>query len=141
MSAVGSNQFDAILHKTNEWLRDVMQELDWDDRHRAYHALRAVLHTLRDRLSLEEAVDLAAQLPVLIRGMYYEGWQPNKVPVRDRSALQFIEHIQAAYPEETSEEVERITHAVFRVVSKHVTAGEIRDICACLPEQLRELWS
>jgi uncharacterized protein (DUF2267 family) len=60
--------FDATVHKTNEWLNDVMDALSSRDQHQAYAAMRATLHALRDRLTVEEVAQLGAQLPMLIRG-------------------------------------------------------------------------
>ena len=66
-----------------------MGELDWENEHKAYLALRTVLHTLRDRLSVEEAVQLGAQLPMLIRGFYYEGWTLKQKPTKERHKTEF----------------------------------------------------
>jgi uncharacterized protein (DUF2267 family) len=49
MSLTGLEVFDETLHKTNTWLKEIEQELG-PGRRRAYQALRAVLHCLRDRL-------------------------------------------------------------------------------------------
>ncbi len=62
--------FDTTLHKTHAWLKAAMEALGTEDRHRAYMALRAVLHALRDRLTVEEAAQLAAGLPMLLRGLF-----------------------------------------------------------------------
>src|SRR6266851_4782007 len=78
MSTTGLEVFDTTVQKTNIWLKDIMQALGWEDRHKAYVALRITLHALRDRLTPEEASQLGAQLPMLIRGLYYEaGHQPG----------------------------------------------------------------
>lgn len=73
MSITGLDVFDKSLNKTNEWLQDLMDELNFSQRKQAYQALRATLQTLRDRMIVEEAAHLGAQLPMLIRGFYYEG--------------------------------------------------------------------
>ena len=75
MSTTGLPVFDTTVQETNLWLKAVMDGLHTDDRHLAYLALRATLHALRDRLGPENAVHLAAQLPMLVRGLYYEGWR------------------------------------------------------------------
>ena len=140
MATTKLRQFDAAVHKTNEWMRDLMGMLDWEDRNRAYLALRAVLHALRDRLTIEEAVDLAAQLPMLVRGFYYEGWQPAHVPVHCRTAEDFLQHVRDGYPGNDWVDVEQITRAVFRLLATHISSGEIEDVLRCLPERLRDLW-
>ena len=75
MSSTGLEVFDETVHKTNIWLKEIAQVLG-PDRHRAYNALRAVLHCLRDRLTVDEAAQLGDQLPMLVRGIYYEAWHP-----------------------------------------------------------------
>jgi uncharacterized protein (DUF2267 family) len=69
------------------------RQLHLEDRHHAYVALRAVLHALRDRLPPEVAVHLGAQLPILVRGIYYEGWHMAGKPVKDRSVQEFADHV------------------------------------------------
>jgi uncharacterized protein (DUF2267 family) len=141
MSLTGLASLDSSVHLTNGWLKELCEDLDWgEDRHRAYAAIRAVLHALRDRLTVEEAADLAAQLPLIVRGLYYEGWRPAGKPVRERKKSEFLAHVTAALPREMDGDVERIVHAVFRLLEDRVTGGEIRDVKATLPEALRELW-
>ena len=140
MSATGLDVFDTTLHKTNIWLNDLMQELGWPDRHRAYLALRATLHTLRDRLTLEEVAQLGAQFPMLIRGFYYEGWDPTGKPLKVRHREQFLALIEEQFKGDDSIDPEQITHAVFTVLAKRVTEGEIEDVKHVLPAEIRELW-
>jgi len=94
MSMTGLEVFDTTVQKTNLWLKDIMQALGWADRHKAYVALRTILHALRDRLTLEEAVQFGAQLPMLIRGLYYEGWTPTSKPDKVRHKAEFLAPIR-----------------------------------------------
>lgn len=128
----------STVQKTKQWITELMQQMQWNDAQKAFHGLRAVLHTLRDRLTIKEASDLAAQLPMLLRGMYYECWQPNQVPVKDRAKEDFLSHIFKAFPDDPSVDPERLTRSVIHVLRSHVSEGEIDDIQAILPKPLRE---
>jgi uncharacterized protein (DUF2267 family) len=140
MTATTISSFESTIHKTNIWLKDVMEELDWDSHERAYHALRTVLHALRDRLSTQEVADLAAQLPMLVRGFYYEGWSPGRQTPADRHKEQFLAHIDDAFRDDMTINAEELARAVFHVISKHVSSGEVTDIRHTLPREIRELW-
>jgi uncharacterized protein (DUF2267 family) len=141
MSQTTLTPFESTLHTTNVWLNDILERLGWFDQHRAYHALRAVLHALRDRLTVDQAAGLAAQLPMLIRGIYYEGWHPHGKPVKERHKEEFLAHIEAAFRDDVDVDAEHVTRAVFQVLAKHVTSGEIEAIKRSLPSELRELWN
>jgi uncharacterized protein (DUF2267 family) len=140
MSTTSLDVFDSTIHKTNAWLNEIMAQLDTADRHLAYHVLRAVLHVLRDRLTVEEAVQLGAQLPTLIRGVYYEGWSPTGKPLK-WSKQEFLGCIRDNFRSPmTVPEPERMVRAVFAVLVHHVSDGEVRNVKGILPKTLRELW-
>ena len=133
--------FDGTLQKTHAWLNDIMSELDWHDRpNKAYLALRTVLHTLRDRLTIEEAVQLGAQLPMLVRGFYYEGWTLKGKPGKERHKEDFLAPIKAVFKEDLISRPESIARAVFRTLARHTSDGEIEDVRHSLPKALRDLW-
>src|SRR5581483_9747452 len=138
MSTTGLEVFDRTLHKTNVWLDNVM-EIVGCQRQDAYAILRATLHALRDRLTVEETAQLAAQLPMLIRGLYFEGWDPTGKPVKERHREDFLGHIQPEI-ERYNIDPERAVRAVFRVVANRVSEGEIQDVAHVLPREIRELW-
>jgi uncharacterized protein (DUF2267 family) len=140
MTATGLSVFDTTLQKTNHWLKELTRLLDWNDRQKTYLALRATLHALRDRLTIEETAQLAAQLPMLVRGFYYEGWDPNGKPVPDRDEAAFLARIDAAFQDDDSVESERVARAVFTLLATQISAGEIEDVRLILPTALRRLW-
>jgi uncharacterized protein (DUF2267 family) len=77
---------------------------------------------------------------MLIRGLYYEGWTPNRKPTKERSREGFLAHIAAAFPGDSQVYPEAIAWAVFKVLQKYVSAGEIGDIKHVLPTHIRSLW-
>ncbi|MDB6091523.1 MAG: hypothetical protein JWN85_4307 [Gammaproteobacteria bacterium] len=140
MSMTGLSVFDTTLHKTNQWLNDLMQLLDWTDKNKAYLALRVTLHALRDRLTIDEVAQLAAQLPMLVRGFYYEGWDPTGKPEKERSEEEFLAHIARHFQNDEAVDPEQVARAVFTVLAKHVSEGEVEDVLQVLPKTLRRLW-
>ena len=141
MNSIGVDVFDTTLQKTSVWLNGVMEEMGWEDRHRAYSVLRAVLHALRDRLIVDEAINLGAQLPMLIRGFYYEGWRPEGRPSKYRHKEEFFAQVAKTLPGMEQAELERAVRAVFKVLSSQVTGGEIAQVRDQLPAEIREFWS
>lgn len=140
MSATGLKVFDTTIQTTNIWLDDIMNELGWSDRHRALHALRAVLHTLRDRLSADEIAQLSAQLPLLVRGVFFEGWHPAHKPLKERTQDEFVAHVSESFALDLSGTHPRdITSAVLSVLEKHVSGGETLSLKHVLPQGIREL--
>ena len=140
MSTTGLKVFDETLQVTNSWLKDMMEMLHTDDRQLAYRGLRAVLHALRDELEPELAVHLAAQLPMLVRGFYYEGWQPSRTPTPNRHLDAFYQAIRTemcGYPEV---EPDRLAGAVFDLLAARIAAGEIQKVARSLPRGIRDLW-
>ena len=140
MSITGLDVFDTTIQKTNSWLHDLMQALLWPDRHKVYLALRATLHALRDRLTVEEVAHLGAQLPMLIRGFYYEGWDPTGKPLRERHKEQFLARIEQQFNDDDSIDPEVVARAVFFVLGHRVSEGEIEDVKQILPAEIRHLW-
>jgi uncharacterized protein (DUF2267 family) len=133
--------WDKALAKSNLWLEQLGAELGWEDPNRVLLALRAVLHALRDRLPADEAIELSAQLPLLIRGLYFEGWDPSATPVRARSREAFFTMVRAPLRSAGLESwAERMTQAVFRLLTEHVSEGEIHDVRRALPAELADLW-
>jgi uncharacterized protein (DUF2267 family) len=139
MSATGLEVFDKTIQTTNIWLDEIMEKIG-PDRHVAWHVLRAVLHALRDRLPIELSAHLSAELPLLVRGAYYDQWKPGKEPLKLRTREEFLEYVarelKGTRPVNTVEAVQ----IVFQVLSRHMGAGQVAKAREALPEQVRGLW-
>jgi uncharacterized protein (DUF2267 family) len=140
MSTTGLEVFDRTVQKTNSWLLDLSQILRWPEKHKVYLALRATLHALRDRITVDEVAHLGAQLPMLIRGFYYEGWDPTDKPLKERHKEQFLAHIEQQFSSDDSVDPEVVARGVFFMLEHRVADGEIEDIKQVLPSELRGLW-
>jgi uncharacterized protein (DUF2267 family) len=141
MSQTGLSAFDSTIQTTNVWLNEITERMGWrEDKHRGYHTLRAVLHALRDQLPVEHVAALGAQLPLLVRGIYYDGWHPAGKPLKERSEVEFLARVATAYGKVLDADPDRIAWAVLGTVAKHVTAGETESIKGILPAEIRALW-
>ncbi len=128
------------VQKTHEWLIDFMQHTGRQDELKAWQMVRAVLHVLRDRLTTAQSAHLSAQLPMLIRGMYFEGWSPSDQPLRLRSRDEFVQavaHELSGHPEiDPNQAIE----GTFYLLSKRVSEGQLEKIKSSLQPELRDLW-
>ena len=140
MSATGLDAFDTTIQKTNVWLNDLERQAGFPNRRAAYQALRATLHALRDRLILDEVAQLAAQLPMLIRGLYYEGWDPTGKPLRLRHRDEFLERIAEELRGTDRTDPELAARGVFAVLAHRISEGEMEDVRQLLPAKLQDLW-
>ncbi|BCB90216.1 DUF2267 domain-containing protein [Phytohabitans suffuscus] len=124
------------IEKTDVLLKDVEDALGLPKERRdlSYKAMRAVLHALRDRLTVGESAQLAAQLPTLVRGAFYEGWQPERVPVK-LSLEQWLQRVHDECPLDVKGGTPRLVQAVLSALSRHVTRGEWDDVRASLPDE------
>jgi uncharacterized protein (DUF2267 family) len=127
------------VQQTQEWLKELRDNANLADVGEALSVLRVVLHQLRDRLTVEEAVDLGAQLPIMIRGIYYEGWQPHKVPEKIHTREKFVDQVTIKLLPRTVP-AERMIRDVFAVLAHHCDPGEISDVIDQMPKELKELW-
>lgn len=133
------DSIDSTVAKAREWIDETAAELGTEDRREAYRVLRAFLHVVRDRIGVNEAAQLAAQLPQLLRGAFYENWVPSRTPERYRDRDTFLRKLaeQTLLAGET--EASYAAAAAMRVLRRHVSEGELEDVLANFPVDLREL--
>jgi len=131
------------LEETEAWLEDLVERGPFENEKQAYSHLRAVLHSLRDRLTVEEAVHLAAQVPMLVRGFYYEGWRPALAPNEEQDRSEFFDIIRESLDAQaaTDQDLQASTRAVFDLLAARLPEGQINHVRTQLPEELQGLWS
>jgi uncharacterized protein (DUF2267 family) len=137
MSFTGVQSLDASIEKANAWLADIDAGFGTDDRRLAYRVLRAWLHCLRDRLTVEVAAHFAAQLPELLRGVFYDGWNPSRVPQKYDRAEYFTRFAREARVHDS--DVAKAARIVTAVAKQHATVGVVAQALRLLPADLREL--
>lgn len=138
--STGLAVFDTTINETNQLLKALEDELSPCDRHQAYAALRAVLHALRDRLAPGGAMRFAAQLPLLLRGVFVEGWRLDETPVRSHTMEAFIETVVDALPPQFPFDPEPMTRSVMKVLWSQMNGGAMEKVKKEIPPALRGLW-
>jgi uncharacterized protein (DUF2267 family) len=140
MSAKGLEVIDHTVQLTHEWINELRERLGWASARDALRLLRVTISAIRDHLSHDEAAQFASQMPILIRGMYYEGWKPSSTPITDRNVGDFLARIES----EVSGVAEYQGHgdicAVFHLLNRRISTGEVADIRGGLPKAIRDLW-
>ncbi|MEJ1935468.1 DUF2267 domain-containing protein [Nostoc sp. NIES-2111] len=131
---------DSTIGQTNRWLALLASDLHTADRHLAYSALRAVLHALRDQLTPEQSAHLSAQLPMLVRGIFFEGWQPARTPAGDRTVADFAQRVAKEFPPNYPRAPTDAAQAVLRLLFAEIDPGETAKIVHSMPDDLRSLW-
>ncbi len=137
MPTANTPLFDHAVQTASTWVHDVSHEFDTDDRHFAYRVLRAWLHVLRVRLPVEAAAHFAAQLPELLRGVYYDGWNPSAVPEK-YDAQQYLSRF-AREANISVTDVHRAAPAITAVALRHLSPGQVDKVLDQLPEDIRAL--
>ena len=140
MSAVSLESIDHTVQLTHIWINDLDARLGWENKHRSYRLLRTVLQAVRDWLPVNEAAGFGAQLPELIRGIYYEHWRPAATPVKQRHRADFVARIDSAFKTDPLLFTADAITAVFELLSEKVAAGEIEKVRHALPADIRALW-
>ena len=130
---------NAAVPAAEDWIDDLMRRLGWHNRELVYRALLATLHALRDCLAGDEAVYIGAQLPTLLRGLYYEGWHPSTRPAT-RSRGAFLERIHDGVHRDPGIDTEQVARAVFALLAARLPAAEVEDAKATTPNVLHNLW-
>ncbi|MEH0936207.1 DUF2267 domain-containing protein [Micromonospora psammae] len=132
--------FESSLDKTNLILKDIEQAYGWpkEQRNQSYAALRTVLHLLRDRMPVQESVEFSQQLPVLLRGIYFDGWQPQDVPIK-LNRNDFLYEVRQGFPYDVEGGPERVTQVVLDTLRAHVTQGEWADVKSNMPGDMQRM--
>jgi uncharacterized protein (DUF2267 family) len=139
MSENGLESIESSTQKTHQWIADIAESASLEKRE-AYKALRAVLQTMRDRLPLDDAAHFGAQLPLFLRGIFYEGWQPSTIPLK-MTRDEFLAAVREKIVTNQDIDPLQITQKVFAVMMSHVGKSEMAKIKHCFPKEMQALWA
>ncbi len=140
MSTVGLESIDHTVQLTHVWINQLDALVGWQSKARSYRLLRTVLQALRDWLPANDAVHLAAQLPTLLRGVYYEHWRPTDTPVAERHRADFLARVDEAFCTDPILFTADAVSVAFEFLSEKIGADEIAKVRHALPADLRAIW-
>jgi uncharacterized protein (DUF2267 family) len=138
MTHTSATGFTHAAEQAQQWVNELAQDMGWSEQN-AHRLLKSVLHTLRDWLTPEEMADLSAQLPTLLRGIYFEGWKPD-TPMRERKKRDFVICVRNSFGYEPDVDIDQAIKAVFKVLDRHISHGEIVQVRNSMKKSLRHLW-
>lgn len=141
MSTHGLEMLDHTSQLTHSWINELDRELGWNNKPRTFRLLRAVLHALRDCLPLTEAAQFSAQLPTLLRGVFYEQWRPEQQSAGRWTLDRFLIRLNSSFPNDPVEEgMADAAITTFDLLARKISPGEIEDVLGALPPGIRNLW-
>ena len=140
-------KFDKYAQEGNLFVKNLAKSLDYPEEiGRTGIVLRAVLHTLRERITISESLNMIAQLPMFLKAVYVDNWKYREKPLALRKIEEFtaeVEKHQEQYGEyefsweKTTEEIIKI---VLKELGNYISEGEFEDIIAQMPENIKELF-
>lgn len=131
--------FDKSLQSTAIWLGEIQSEIG-PDRAFAWRVLSVVLQNLRDHLPLELSAHFGAQLPMIVRGTFYDRFDPTGLPKKADSAEEFLASVSDGLSGSRGIDPRDAVHAVFCVLDRHLSRGQIDKVIGALPHGIRAMW-
>jgi uncharacterized protein (DUF2267 family) len=140
MTTTGIDVLDRTTQETTRWLHQIEDRLGLTDRRDAFNALRVTLHAVRDRIGADNALHLAAQLPLLIKGVFFENWEPADTPTRERDKETFLANVRAQVFRGLQVDAEAAVRATLEVLAEHIDPAEMAKVSRLFPENMRDLF-
>lgn len=130
------------IHQTMDWIYAIEAENAWeDDNHkRTFAVLRIVLQELRDLLPIENAIHLSAQLPLIIRGLFFENWSTHSEQLKLRRKEDFLISVAASLCSYPDLDIEAAVRSVLKTLRRKISEGEIEKLIVVIPTHIRELF-
>lgn len=136
--------FNKFAAKGNEFMNILASELGFAENHpKAGRILKAVLHALRNHMTVEESIQLIAQLPMFLKAVYVENWTLRNDHKRVKHLKGFYQEIReldgktASADFDSDDDVSSAVTAVFVALRKYISLGELEDIRSVLPKELK----
>lgn len=138
--SIQPHPLEHAVQEAREWIKDVESRREFNDI-QSYHALRSVLHTLRDTLVPDEAMHLSSQLPHFVRGIYFEGYHLARKPEVKRDADKFLDVVRDQLSAANQDvDPRRACEAVFGTLSHRLSPGQADQVKNMLHAEVQAIW-
>jgi len=138
--------FNQYALEANSFIKEYAEQIDMAEDHgKATGILTAVLHGLREIISVEESLQLISQFPMFLKAVYVNGWSINKTKTKVKYMPQFVDLVRsfdgaASNNDFVSDEIaEHYINTTFFALRKYVSAGELQDIRDNLSKNLKNM--
>jgi uncharacterized protein (DUF2267 family) len=141
--ATNISSLDRAVQNAVLWLNDIQTELGWENREIVYKATKAVLQTIRDRLPVSELFHFSTNLPIVLKGMLFEGYDPSEAKKEKIKTIQeFYDRIQTHYDPLQRDIVSghQAAFGVINVLFNRIGEGEMRKVADNMPLKLKPLF-
>jgi uncharacterized protein (DUF2267 family) len=141
-----TSEFNRYAAKGNEILNRISEELKVS-RDSAFLILCAVLHTTRNHLSMEESLKLLSHLPMALKGIYVNNWNPFHSANRIYHVKQLLDEVRG-YDKKfqwddfgNDETAIKKIKTVYKILRSYMLPGDTQDIMYTMPSDLNEfIW-
>lgn len=139
--------FNQYASEGYHFLKEYSKALNLENRpEQAGRIFASIMYAMRDIIPPEESIQLVAQLPMFLKGVYVNGWSMKREKPKVKRMADLVELVKKYdYPAADSdfayndELVERYIDTTFIFLRKYISAGELNDIRAGLPKELKSI--
>ena len=141
-----TNTFEKHLQEASGFFKNLATQLGTpDDIDHAVRVLKGVFRALRRRIIPDDSLHIVSHLPLVLKGMYVDGWTINE-PLSEAQTLdEFLFDIRnnterKANADFASDELARkkIT-AVLNALKQFISNGEMRHVRDELPREIAQM--
>lgn len=146
MSSTNLN-FEKFTQDAYEYMNELSANLGHpDEQNRVLIIWRAVLHSIRDRITLGESFQLFAPLPMIFKGVYVEGWQYSTKPSKNFDSIKEFKNevkaLQSQYGEAEfswSKSTEEIISITINSLDRYLEDEQLEHIKGQMPVEIKDI--
>jgi uncharacterized protein (DUF2267 family) len=112
-----------------------------DDPDHALRVLKSVLHALRKKITVFDTLHIISQLPLILKGIYVDGWELDQPLSEAETIDEFLELIRNFTPNAKNdfandEEAKEKIRIVFFALRQYVSEDEFDHVRDELPKEI-----